>query len=806
MTDRNWGSGVVGDWRDPANWTPVGIPAPGDQLTIASGAPTIDGGRVTGETIRILGSMALTAIHVTFEPSAAAPMIVAIRGGVETLTEAAILSQGTTSFTGRILVEAVGGGSLTIDAGSNGGEANFILESGGLILVTQESLLALTGEHFTNNGLIQVEGVATAAEGLELIGKGIIEIDSGGSFDIDGTIGPGQKLLLADGTGTVSIGDIDDFHAKIGLTEYGGNRFYLDDVRVKSASYEDGELTLYRNKNQKGAIEADLSVRLINPADLAWQPASEQTLAANDFNFASDGAGGTVMTYAPRGPSYLQASLPVPVVAETGSTVSLKSLFLQAFGTKTPNFEGITLLPAKPLTATGDFWGQKAVNGIDPLRSGWIVNGEVITEATKVRRGDEVSFLVGNSIAFPPELRVQVTEASKGRKAEYIDYSLWAVDPAVVALVQASGYTPGKPLPANVVKAAESFQDVYGRVFNTELCNWIADNVAAAAGAPMPLPDQYLEPGLNVEGGFWRIAYRGSDSETPVIDWNTLVQPGDIVRLEWDNTGAGHTTTVLAVNQDGTIEVYDNIDIIDGEHHIGIHDEVAYWQKTDPAGITIYRLDPDGQYLINGTTLPERLQGSVFDDLIHARGGADRVAGSTGDDEIHGGYGADRVSGGAGNDAIHGGRGTDRVTGGPGSDALHGGHGVDRLRGGAGDDVLTGGRHGDNLDGGTGADVFAYTAIVESKPQAGARDTIFGFDEAVDRIDLSAINAKLLTKGHTPLEFRGDAPFTGAPGELVWSDFGEYVLVQADRNGDGLADFAIKLLGPEALTADNFLL
>ena len=90
------------------------------------------------------------------------------------------------------------------------------------------------------------------------------------------------------------------------------------------------------------------------------------------------------------------------------------------------------------------------------------------------------------------------------------------------------------------------------------------------------------------------------------------------------------------------LEVYDNIDIIDNEHHIGIHDDVAYWQKTDPAGITIYRLDPDGQYLIDGTKLPERLQGSVFDDLIHARQGADRVSGSIGHDELYGGNGADR--------------------------------------------------------------------------------------------------------------------------------------------------------------------
>ena len=770
MTDRTWVAGVAGDWLAPGNWLPDGVPQPGDQLTIVSGAPTISQGAITAETIRLLGSVTLNVVSVTFKPGPDGPAIISVRGAVETPTEATILSKGTTSFTGKILVEAVGGGSLTILSAGDGSTGNFILGENGLILVTQESLISFAGIRVTNNGLVQVEGVASIESGVDFLGKGIIEIDSGGKLSVDGTLGAGQKLLLADGTGDVAIGDVDLFHARVGLTDYGGNRFFLGDVSAKSASYEDGELTLYRHKNQKGAIEAELSVALINPASLTWQPRSEQTLSAKDFAFAPDGSGGTVMTYAPRGPTYLEASLPVPIVAETGSTVSLKVLLKQAFGAKKADFDGMTLLPAKPLDGTGDFWGQVAFNGIDPVRSGWIVNGEAITEATKVRRGDEVSFLVGNSIAFPPELRVQVTETSKGRNAEYVDYSLWAVDPAVVELVRAPGYTPGKPLPADVVTSAESFQHVYGRVFNTELCNWIADNVAAAGGAPMPLPDQFLEPGSNVEGGFWRIAYRGSDSESPVIDWNTLVQPGDIVRLEWATTGAGHTTTVLAVSQDGTLEVYDNIDVIDGEHHIGSHDDVAYWKKTDPAGITIYRLDPNGQYLIDGTKRAERLQGSVFDDLIHGQRGADRLVGSIGNDELHG----------------------DR--------------GRDVLRGGAGDDLLFGGKLQDKLSGGPGANIFAYTSIAQSKPAASLRDTILSFANDRDRIDLSAIDVKLAAEGKQPLHFIGEVEFTGEPGELIYIGSGDFVVVEADLNGDAVADFAIKVMGTANLGAGDFIL
>ena len=151
----------------------------------------------------------------------------------------------------------------------------------------------------------------------------------------------------------------------------------------------------------------------------------------------------------------------------------------------------------------------------------------------------------------------------------------------------------------------------------------------------MPLPDADVDPAVNVEGGFWRIAYRGSGSD-PEQNWSGLVRPGDIVRMAWFS-GGGHTTTVLgAVNNDGTITVYDNADHNSlGQEIIGIH-TAAYWNGTDPAGITIYRLDPDQQYLIQGTALPEVIQGSVFDDLIRPGGGADIITGGPADNEIQG--------------------------------------------------------------------------------------------------------------------------------------------------------------------------
>ena len=764
MTDRTWVAGAGGDWLTAANWEPPGVPAPGDTLTIVTGTPTISTD-IADEIIRLIGPATLTLVAVDLTPGGGA-MEIQVRGGAATPTEAMIASQGATLFQGKLLVEAAAG-SLAIDSIADSEGNGFALGADTLLLVTQESLLGVTGNAFTNGGLIQIEGVARFAAGVTIDGYGIIEIDNGGHLDLGGGIGAGQKVFLADGTGRLTIGELDAFEAAIGLTVYGGNTITLDGVKVRSAAYDDGVLTLYGKKNKAGAIKGELTVDLINGADLLPLNPSQQTLRGKDFAFASDGDGGTVITYAPRGPQYFETSLPVPIIAETGAVLALETLLREAFGTAKPKFEGMILMPATDLTRGDAYWGQPHINGQEPLLSGWIVNGNPVIEPTKVRKGDDVTFLVGNNIAFPPHLRVQITEKAQGGKAAYLDYYLWTVDPAVAALVSQDGAVTGKPSANDIVHSAHAYQAIYGAVLNTDLCNWIADNVAAAAGATMPLPNQLLEPQANVDGGFWRIAYRG-DGDDPVVDWNTLVQPGDIVRLEWAKTGAGHTTTVLAVNPDGTIEVYDNIDVVDGVHHIGRHDDVAYWKQTDPAGITIYRLDPKGQYLINGNDIAETIQGTVHDDLVRAGRGADIVRGSTGNDELHGNRGPDRLIGNAGDDVLHGGLGADTLKGGP------------------------------------GADIFAYDAIRQSKPARA--DTIRDFTPGTDSIDLSALNAKLVAKGSKPFHFIGDAPFSGRPGELATVDTRAGLLVRGDKDGDGRVDFAILVKGVDSLSAGDFIL
>jgi hypothetical protein len=86
-------------------------------------------------------------------------------------------------------------------------------------------------------------------------------------------------------------------------------------------------------------------------------------------------------------------------------------------------------------------------------------------------------------------------------------------------------------------------------------------------------------------------------------------------------------------NAQGEITVYDNGDHICKRSVIGKH-TATYERATNPAGITIYRLDPNQQYLILGTRLGEVIQGSVYNNLIKPGGGADVIIAGPNNNEI----------------------------------------------------------------------------------------------------------------------------------------------------------------------------
>ena len=138
------------------------------------------------------------------------------------------------------------------------------------------------------------------------------------------------------------------------------------------------------------------------------------------------------------------------------------------------------------------------------------------------------------------------------------------------------------------------------------------------------------------------------------------------------------------------------------------------------------------------------------------------------------------------------------------ANVLEGDRTDDRLIGNGGADTLGGFRGADVLTGGAGADTFVYLSRFDSTE--ANRDTIRGFGVGRDVIDLTAVDAVRGTDDIDAFTFIGADAFTGTAGELRVLEAGENTQVLGDINGDGVADFAIRLAGGPSVGEADFLL
>jgi hypothetical protein len=133
-----------------------------------------------------------------------------------------------------------------------------------------------------------------------------------------------------------------------------------------------------------------------------------------------------------------------------------------------------------------------------------------------------------------------------------------------------------------------------------------------------------------------------------------------------------------------------------------------------------------------------------------------------------------------------------------GNDVLIGDLGNDRIRGGVGDDLLLGGAGADSLRGGPGSDRYGFEQASDSTP--GLRDNVHVGQR--DRFDLSAMDANSNLDGKQTFQFINNAVFSGVAGELRASRS----VLQADLNGDAVADFSVQLLSGIKLNSTNLML
>lgn len=277
----------------------------------------------------------------------------------------------------------------------------------------------------------------------------------------------------------------------------------------------------------------------------------------------------------------------------------------------------------------------------------------------------------------------------------------------------------------------------------------------------------------------------------------------------------------------------------------------------------VENLELTGSASINGI-------GNDLGNVLTGNEGSNRLYGMAGDDRLLGGLGNDRLDGGAGIDRLYGGFGDDRyivsdatdyayenvaagtdrvyasishtlranveylfltgtgaidamgndlanlIVGNDAANGLFGRDGNDKLFGRAGDDLLDGGTGNDWLEGGSGsdrttggggADSFVFRAGDFGSAVPSGADQILDFSQSDgDRIRLDLVDADVLTAGDQAFTFVGTAAFSNVAGELRYEQDGTNTYLSGDTDGDGVADFTIRLDGLHAVGSNDLIL
>ena len=182
--------------------------------------------------------------------------------------------------------------------------------------------------------------------------------------------------------------------------------------------------------------------------------------------------------------------------------------------------------------------------------------------------------------------------------------------------------------------------------------------------------------------------------------------------------------------------------------------------------------------------------------------GFDKAVGSRFADTLIGNAAANKLWGGKGGDSIDGGAGNDVLRGGKGGDVILGRDGKDRVFGEAGADTLT---------GGADKDKFIFTKLSDLARKVARSDLVTDFEAGLDKLHLGKLDARI-GDGNQAFRWIGEKDFHHRAGELRYKvrdkpgTDSDFRIVEGDRNGDGHADFRIKLAGLGDLHAADFVL
>jgi Ca2+-binding RTX toxin-like protein len=229
------------------------------------------------------------------------------------------------------------------------------------------------------------------------------------------------------------------------------------------------------------------------------------------------------------------------------------------------------------------------------------------------------------------------------------------------------------------------------------------------------------------------------------------------------------------------------------------------------AGDDIYYVDDAGDF---ATEAPNEGTDTVRATVSFSLGGEVENLQLLGTADIAGsGNGlSNTLTGNSGANVLSGGGGADVIKAGDGADTLYGGSGADTLLGQNGDDFIIGGSGNDTMTGGAGADTFvildeSVIAWSSDGPGPFEIDTILDLDKAQgDKLDLSGIDADIHTDGDQAFTLVGAFGRHAGEMTLTFNAGSNTTMLALDVDGDGRADYQMRITGDVRADSGGWLL
>lgn len=266
MSNRQWVGGGNNNAHNAKDWSPSGVPVPGDVLNISGGELNLPGGDLAGDVLHVrnLSGQAGAIADPVINVSRAADLSVVLDAPSGTASEPTINVMGR----------------ATVDAQLVGSRANAVLLTENI-----HANSMLSGVFAVNRGNVTVNGLGPNARfnndgasvfsndraviNADVTGRGTFYLDEG-SLELGRSIGAGQQFLFYDGALTVD--DPGAFSATLATAPGSGfndrGTALFKGVQATSYDFANSRLTLYDGD------KSVLSVRVDAPYAEAQQTAT----------------------------------------------------------------------------------------------------------------------------------------------------------------------------------------------------------------------------------------------------------------------------------------------------------------------------------------------------------------------------------------------------------------------------------------------------------------------------------------------------------------------------------------------------